>query len=646
MGNPHDTVMFLPRPFPDGLTRHWKKFIIQASMPNDTRIEFSTDQKSLIPRSDLDTYEFTSYPKPNTGVFDNDIDLAFMRIVSPKFPIWVEKIKVCLHQQTTYGCVKVNVWDFGDSEDNIPVNLVGLGTSAFATAYRDTYQVPNLDDISWTGNLQQPPYEILIFTMVDETHGAYYNFLSEGGDATRKAQFQADLAAFENRVDELNEFGIRVRLIPLHPENQQSHAHSPCPDGHKPWIAHPDFQGNPSKIYARDGWRSGNRDCVEDGNVIGRPPSLSELQIIYNEVVDGSDDPPYAALIVDASGSMYPADMQPGLDSFSDWLDARIDNYHKDYTAGERWLQYATTYLNSLNDNDLKAIVQADLEDELKDEVYKERWKPLSPDCYNGCSATVTTSRGDVIVDNITPIDENIPLTVETYQTLVSNALADPDLYMVETEQECFIDPLDYIIQPNSILRFGVQYAEGNAYGLKIFLIGWMLECDTDAEDPPLVSNATQVTDTEEVEEEQLSPTPPPALPEIPTPPEVESAKQVFMSEIGFDNGWAGGNRVVIPEETRTFTLIDSEPDNPLIGNFWRYEGVNHANNYRIDIKEGADEANNFISMKYSHTVNQWISITWYFPPGTNMAGMVGTHTYSSKANATNIDPSTLTVSL
>jgi len=206
MANPNETAMYLPRPYPTALTPEWKKYIIQASTPNDTRLDFSMDQKSLIPRTNLTSYAFPSYPRPNTGNFDKDIDLEFMRIESPAFPIWVEKVKVCLHQETTYGCVKLNVWDFADDEDDIPTNLVGV-------------------------------------------------------------------------------------------------------DG-----------GEPSTV--------------------------------------------------------------------------------------------------------------------------------------------------------------NIPLTIFPDHKLISNALATPDLYMVETNQTTYIDPFDYTIQPNSILRFAIQYAEGNAYGLKVFIIGWMLECD------------------------------------------------------------------------------------------------------------------------------------------------------------------------
>lgn len=180
---------------------------MQGSTPNDTRLDFDMNQKSRIPRANTTSYDFTSYPKPNSGDLDEQTDLAFMRLVSPNFPIWLEKIKICLHQQTTYGCVKVNVWDFGTDESNIPTNLTGLNI--------------------------------------------------------------------------------------------------------------------------------------------------------------------------------------------------------------------------------------------------------------------------------VTPATQHIPVTIFNNQKLISNALATPDLYMVETNQECTYDPFEYTIVANSILRFGIQYAEGNAYGLKVFLIGWMLECDT-----------------------------------------------------------------------------------------------------------------------------------------------------------------------
>jgi len=207
MGNPNDTAMYLPRPYPTALTAEWKKYIIQGSTPNDTRLDFDMNQKSRIPRANMTSYAFASYPKPNTGSLDENTDLAFMRITSPKFPMWIEKIKICLHQETTYGCIKVNLWDFGDDESNVPVNLLGLNIS--------------------------------------------------------------------------------------------------------------------------------------------------------------------------------------------------------------------------------------------------------------------------------TPTTQHIPLTIFSDEKLVSNALATPDLYMVDTVQECTYDPFEYTIAADSILRFGVQYAEGNGYGLKVFLIGWMLECDT-----------------------------------------------------------------------------------------------------------------------------------------------------------------------
>jgi hypothetical protein len=130
MDNPNPTAMYLPRPYPSALTPEWKKFIIQAATPNDTRLDFSQKQKALIPRIYSNVYGVPSYPKPNTttstGTLDENTDIAFMQCVTPNFPIWVEKIKVCLHQPATYGCVKLNVWDFGDSEENVPVNLVGI----------------------------------------------------------------------------------------------------------------------------------------------------------------------------------------------------------------------------------------------------------------------------------------------------------------------------------------------------------------------------------------------------------------------------------------------------------------------------------------------------------------------------------------
>lgn len=133
MGNPNSTAMYLPRPYPSALTPDWRKYIIQAATPNDTRLDFSPKQKALLSRLDSNSYDFPSYDKPNVGSLDENVDIAFMQCVTPNFPIWVEKIKVCLHQPSTYGCLKLNVWDFGDDESNVPTNLVGLNEGQLST---------------------------------------------------------------------------------------------------------------------------------------------------------------------------------------------------------------------------------------------------------------------------------------------------------------------------------------------------------------------------------------------------------------------------------------------------------------------------------------------------------------------------------
>ena len=76
--------------------------------------------------------------------------------------------------------------------------------------------------------------------------------------------------------------------------------------------------------------------------------------------------------------------------------------------------------------------------------------------------------------------DYTSPLTIGEGCSLISNALEEEDQYMKATSQKTLLPTFDenLTIQPNSILRFGIQYAEGNAYGLKVFIIGWATECD------------------------------------------------------------------------------------------------------------------------------------------------------------------------
>ena len=124
--HPNTTVHTLPKPLPDELTSEWRKVIFQAATPNDTRLNFSMEQKTRIPRIDLDTYTFPVFPKPNTNSMDHQADIVFGQWTTPSYDIWLEKIKICLHQETTYGCIKINTWDFGSSLENVPTNLIGI----------------------------------------------------------------------------------------------------------------------------------------------------------------------------------------------------------------------------------------------------------------------------------------------------------------------------------------------------------------------------------------------------------------------------------------------------------------------------------------------------------------------------------------
>lgn len=126
--NPHSTAHY-PIP-PEGLNENWKKYIIQASTANDIRLTFSEKQKLLIPKADNTSYSHPAYTKPYhkyKGIsYLENTDICFSRMVSPDFDLWLEKIKICLHSKSTYGCVKVNVWNFGSSYTSMPINLTGI----------------------------------------------------------------------------------------------------------------------------------------------------------------------------------------------------------------------------------------------------------------------------------------------------------------------------------------------------------------------------------------------------------------------------------------------------------------------------------------------------------------------------------------
>lgn len=132
MGHPNQTVIVPTNFSENGITEQTKKFILHAATPNNIPISFSVKQKRLISRVDLNSYVNPVYPKPNTVVnsvaYGENTDIAFYKMVSPNFPIIVEKIKICLHQPTNYGCIKINVWDFKDSLINIPTNLIDINS--------------------------------------------------------------------------------------------------------------------------------------------------------------------------------------------------------------------------------------------------------------------------------------------------------------------------------------------------------------------------------------------------------------------------------------------------------------------------------------------------------------------------------------
>jgi hypothetical protein len=157
--HPNKTVHVKPWPLPveedlgcelpnlymnDGCLQ-WRKYLIQAATPNDTKLNFSLLQKYRIPKARFDLVpgrRIPAWPKPNgrnliTSAYeDRGVDIKFCKMVTPNFPIWVEKVKICLHKHCTYGCIKVNVWVYPSCEDDgdlncpqsneVPVNLVGL----------------------------------------------------------------------------------------------------------------------------------------------------------------------------------------------------------------------------------------------------------------------------------------------------------------------------------------------------------------------------------------------------------------------------------------------------------------------------------------------------------------------------------------
>jgi len=122
--NPNLTAHYVN--IPSDLSTSWKKYIIHGATPNDTKLDLTVEQKNLIPRGDLVSYDWTVYPKPNTPGVTYESDLVFLQTKSPSFDIRVEKIKMCLHQASTYGCVKVNVWDFGNDLSNDPINICNV----------------------------------------------------------------------------------------------------------------------------------------------------------------------------------------------------------------------------------------------------------------------------------------------------------------------------------------------------------------------------------------------------------------------------------------------------------------------------------------------------------------------------------------
>lgn len=126
--NPNETAKY-PTVTPSTISKTWRKFIIQASTPNDMILNLTAEQRNKIARIYQNTYDFPSFDKPNTNGYTNNTDLTFSSVISPQFDVYVEKVKVCLHKEATYGCVKLNVWNYGNvgtSEGVVPTNLVGI----------------------------------------------------------------------------------------------------------------------------------------------------------------------------------------------------------------------------------------------------------------------------------------------------------------------------------------------------------------------------------------------------------------------------------------------------------------------------------------------------------------------------------------
>ncbi len=122
--NPNITAQYVN--IPDSLNDNWRKYILQGQTPNDTKLDFTQEQKAKIPRTDISTYDWPVYPNPHTDGLGYETDLVFYQIQSPNFDLWVEKVKICLHQPSTYGCVKINVWDYGTSLENTPINIINV----------------------------------------------------------------------------------------------------------------------------------------------------------------------------------------------------------------------------------------------------------------------------------------------------------------------------------------------------------------------------------------------------------------------------------------------------------------------------------------------------------------------------------------
>lgn len=199
MINPNSTVHY-PTP-PPSLNENWRKYIIQAATANDIKLNFSLQQKAILPRGDLKSYTYPAYPKPyatiNTKTYTEDIDFCFGRFLSPGFPLWVEKIKVCLHQAATYGCIKINVWDFGPATQT-PINLVGLTG----------------DDVSYNIPLTVSAENKLISNALDNTD----LYMVESEQVTNLSPFSYTIAAnsllrFGVQYAESNCFGLKVFLV-------------------------------------------------------------------------------------------------------------------------------------------------------------------------------------------------------------------------------------------------------------------------------------------------------------------------------------------------------------------------------------------------------------------------------------------------